>query len=80
MSAEKRLLQGQGYGHSERSYTKQDLLEKREKSQANISTEQGIYLRICCSIQAEGAFALLKTDFGYPRRRAAALPSPCHGE
>ena len=41
--------------------------EKREKSQANISTEQGIYLRICRSIQVEGAFALLKTDFGFRR-------------
>ena len=41
--------------------------EKREKSQENISTEQGIYLRICRSIQVEGAFALLKTDFGFRR-------------
>lgn len=41
--------------------------EEREKSQANISTEQGIYLRICRSIQVEGAFALLKTDFGFRR-------------
>ena len=27
----------------------------------------GIYLRMCRSIQAEGAFTLLKTDFGFRR-------------
>ena len=27
----------------------------------------GIYLRLCRSIQVEGAFALLKTDFGFRR-------------
>ena len=31
------------------------------------STELGIYLRMCRSIQVEGAFALLKTDFGFRR-------------
>ena len=39
----------------------------REKSQENITTEHGIYLRMCRSIQVEGAFALLKTDFGFRR-------------
>ena len=41
--------------------------EMRERSQANITTERGIYLRMCRSIQVEGAFALLKTDFGFRR-------------
>lgn len=41
--------------------------EKRAESQANITTEQGICLRMCRSIQVEGAFALLKTDFGFRR-------------
>ena len=41
--------------------------EKRAQSQANITTERGIYLRICRSIQVEGAFALLKNDFGFRR-------------
>ena len=41
--------------------------EKRAESQANITTEQGIYLRMCRSIQVEGAFALLKTDFAFRR-------------
>ena len=41
--------------------------EKRAISEANIATEEGIYLRICRSIQVEGAFGLLKNDFGYRR-------------
>ena len=41
--------------------------ELRGKSQENIATERGIYLRMCRSIQVEGAFALLKTDFGFRR-------------
>ena len=36
-------------------------------SRKNITTEQGIYLRLCRSIQAEGAFGLLKTDFAFRR-------------
>ena len=41
--------------------------ELRNDSLKNISTEQGIYLRLCRSIQVEGAFGLLKTDFGFRR-------------
>lgn len=41
--------------------------ELRDRSQENITTERGIYLRMCRSIQVEGAFALLKTDFGFRR-------------
>lgn len=41
--------------------------ELRARSQENITTERGIYLRMCRSIQVEGAFALLKTDFGFRR-------------
>ena len=41
--------------------------EKRAISQENIASERGIYLRMCRSIQVEGAFALLKTDFGFRR-------------
>lgn len=41
--------------------------EMWDKSQNNITSERGIYLRMCRSIQAEGAFALLKTDFGFKR-------------
>ena len=35
--------------------------------QNNITTEYGIYLRLCRSIQVEGAFGLLKNDFGFRR-------------
>ena len=41
--------------------------EKRAVSQANITSERGIYLRMCRSVQVEGAFALLKNDFGFRR-------------
>ena len=46
---------------------KKTFWEKRSESQANITTERGIYLRMCRSIQVEGAFALLKNDFGFRR-------------
>ena len=39
----------------------------RNQSLQNITSEQGIYLRICRSIQVEGAFGLLKTDFAFRR-------------
>lgn len=42
-------------------------LEKRAISEANISSEEGILLRVCRSIQVEGAFGLLKNDFGFRR-------------
>ena len=46
---------------------KKTFWEKRAQSQENITTERGIYLRMCRSIQVEGAFALLKNDFGFRR-------------
>lgn len=39
----------------------------RAISEANVTTDEGICLRLCRSIQAEGTFALLKTDFGFRR-------------
>ena len=39
----------------------------RAASQENITTEHGIYLRMWRSIQVEGAFGLLKNDFGFRR-------------
>ena len=41
--------------------------QKRAKSEANITTKEGVYLRMCRSIQVEGAFGLLKNDFGFRR-------------
>ena len=43
------------------------LQELRKFSQENISTERGVYLRLCRSIQVEGAFGLLKSDFSFRR-------------
>ena len=41
--------------------------EKRAQAEQRIASERGIHLRQCRSIQAEGAFALLKNDFGFRR-------------
>ena len=43
------------------------LQELRKASLENITSEQGIHLRQCRSIQVEGAFGLLKNDFGFRR-------------
>ncbi|MBR6951171.1 MAG: transposase [Oscillospiraceae bacterium] len=39
----------------------------RSASLKNITTEYGIHLRLCRSIQVEGAFGLLKNDFAFRR-------------
>ncbi len=41
--------------------------ELRKASLENITSERGIQLRLCRSIQVEGAFGLLKNDFGFRR-------------
>ena len=46
---------------------KETFWEKRKASQENITSERGILLRKNRSIQVEGAFGLLKTDFGFRR-------------
>ena len=46
---------------------KKQLWAKRAEAEANITTEEGVYLRLCRSIQVEGAFGLLKNDFGFRR-------------
>ena len=46
---------------------KKQLRAKRAEAEANIATEEGVYLRLCRSIQVEGAFGLLKNDFGFRR-------------
>ena len=43
------------------------LQELRKASLENITSDYGIYLRLCRSIQVEGAFGLLKNDFGFRR-------------
>ena len=46
---------------------KKTFWEMRAASQANITTEHGIYLRMCRSIQVERAFELRKNDFAFCR-------------
>lgn len=41
--------------------------QKRAQAETNITTPRGIHLRLCRSIQVEGAFGLLKTDFAFRR-------------
>lgn len=42
-------------------------LEKRQESYENILSETGIKYRINRSIQVEGAFGVLKNDYGFQR-------------
>lgn len=42
-------------------------LEERRESLANITTEKGILLRMNRSIQVEGAFGVIKEDYGFRR-------------
>ena len=53
--------------YAEELQIRKQYVEKRAISEANITTEEGILLRICRSIQVEGAFGLLKNDFGFRR-------------
>ncbi len=46
---------------------KETFWERRQQSLENITSERGIQLRINRSIQVEGAFGLLKNDFGFRR-------------
>lgn len=39
----------------------------RELSRTNITSERGIHLRVCRSIQVEGAFGVIKQDYGFRR-------------
>lgn len=41
--------------------------EKRALAEGNITSPRGIHLRLCRSIQVEGAFGLLKNDFAFRR-------------
>lgn len=46
---------------------KKTFWEKRATAIENITTPRGIHLRLCFSVQAEGAYTLLKSDFGFRR-------------
>lgn len=44
-----------------------NFIEKRQKSYENITSEEGVVLRVNRSIQVEGAFGVLKEDRGFSR-------------
>ena len=46
---------------------KETFWKKRQRSLENITSERGIQLRMNRSIQVEGAFGLIKNDFGFRR-------------
>jgi transposase len=46
---------------------KETFWAKRQQSLENITSERGIHLRMNRSIQVEGAFGLIKNDFGFRR-------------
>ena len=49
--------------------------EKRQKSLENITTEKGVLLRMNRSIQAEGAFGVLKQDRQFDRFLTKGKPN-----
>ena len=62
------VLPDEGSDQAQGAYAqKKTFWEKRAMEIENITTPRGIHLRLCRSIQAEGAFALLKNDFGFCR-------------
>jgi len=52
-----------------------NFIEKRQKSYENITTERGVLLRINRSIQAEGAFGVLKEDRQFDRFLTRGSPN-----
>ena len=52
---------------NKRLYLSKSFLEKRQESYENILSETGIKYRINRSIQVEGAFGVLKNDYGFQR-------------
>ncbi len=52
---------------NKRLYISKSFLEKRQESYENILSETGIKYRMNRSIQVEGAFGVLKNDYGFQR-------------
>ena len=52
---------------NKRLYISKSFLEKRQESYENILSETGIQYRMNRSIQVEGAFGVLKNDYGFQR-------------
>ena len=51
-----------------------NFIRLREKSLENITSEKGIILRMNRSIQVEGAFGVIKQDYGFRRFLMRAMP------
>jgi len=52
---------------NKRLYVSKKFIEKRQKSYENITSERGILYRMNRSIQVEGAFGVLKSDYEFQR-------------
>lgn len=52
---------------NKRLYVSKSFLEKRGESYQNILSEKGIKYRMNRSIQVEGAFGVMKNDYGFQR-------------
>ena len=63
----KKCCQAKDADQPKQLFVNKTLQALRGESMKNITSERGIYLRVCRSIQVEGAFGLLKTDFGFRR-------------
>ena len=53
--------------NNKKLYVSKSFIEKREESYRNIHSETGIKYRMNRSIQVEGAFGILKNDYGFQR-------------
>lgn len=52
---------------NKRLYVSKEFIKKRQKSYENITSETGIKYRMNRSIQVEGAFGVLKSDYDFQR-------------
>ena len=71
------MLPGEGPGQAQGTYAVKGLLGKADHSDRKYYYPTGDPLRLCRSIQAEGAFALLKNDFGFRRLLATGRNNVC---
>ena len=67
MSLQVSVLPGEGPGYALGDYAEKDILGKAGHGDGKHDCPTGIYPRLCRSIQAEGAFVLLKNDLGFHR-------------
>ena len=66
-SCREKCCQAKNHDQPKELRVNKTLQELWRASLENITSDYGIYLRLCRSIQVEGAFGLLKNDFGFRR-------------